>query len=169
MLTIRKEQPKDIDAIRQVNEEAFGQPQEAALVDTLRESCEVFLSLVAELDGKIVGHILFTPVLIETDGEGIEGMGLAPMAVLPEHQRQGVGSMLVTEGLTQLENKGYPFVIVLGHPHYYPRFGFEPASQRDIRSVWNVPDEAFMIVVFDEMRLSGVSGIARYRPEFSGM
>jgi putative acetyltransferase len=167
MVIVRKELFEDIDAIRQINEEAFGQSLEADIVDALRVDCVEFLSFVAEVDGKVVGYILFTPVLIETDGEGIEGAGLAPMAVLPEYQRQGVGSMLVEEGLNLLQETGCPFVVVLGHAHYYSRFGFEPASRYDIRSEWAVPDGSFMIIVFDESQFSGISGVARYRPEFS--
>ena len=95
------------------------------------------------------------------------GMGLAPMAVLPEHQRQGIGSELVRAGLAELRERDCIFVIVLGHPEYYPRFGFEPASKHGIKCEWAVPDEAFMILVFDETHLPEAGGRVRYRPEFS--
>jgi len=111
----------------------------------------------------VVGHVLFSPAEI---GD-VRGMGLAPMAVSPDRQRHGIGSELVHAGLAKLEARGCPFVIVLGHPEYYPRFGFERASARGIRCQWDVPDEAFRILVLDEAAVEGVTGLARYRPEFS--
>jgi len=167
MILIREEKKQDIEVIRQVNNEAFGQPQEAGIVDKLRNNCNPFLSFVAELDSKVVGHILFTPVIIETSKGTVKGMGLAPMAVLPEYQKQGIGSKLVRKGLEKLEEIRCPFVIVLGHSEYYPRFGFVPASHYGIRSEWKVPDEAFMIIVFDKSKLDGISGVAKYQPEFA--
>ncbi len=164
-IEIREEQTGDADAIRRVNTEAFGQPQEAQLVDTLRNNCSDLLSFVA-VDGEdIVGHILFSPAVL---GD-VRGMGLGPMAVMPARQQGGIGSELVRAGHAKLEERGCPFVIVLGHPDYYPRFGFERASARGVRCEWDVPDEAFMLLVLDENTMSGVSGLARYRPEFSEM
>ncbi len=108
-----------------------------------------------------------TPVTIQTKERIITGMGLAPMAVLPEFQHQGIGSQLVKVGLDFVNKAKYPFVIVLGHPTYYPRFGFVPASRYGIKSEYeNVPDEAFMILVFDQASLKDVSGVAKYLPEF---
>jgi len=161
VIEIREEQARDKAGVRRVNTEAFGQPDEAELVDALREQCSGRLSLVA-LDGDdVVGHILFTPATLEH----VEGMGLAPMAVLPSRQRDGTGSKLVCRGLDQLRERGCPFVIVLGHPEYYPRFGFERASLRGIRCKWEAPDEAFMILVIDEAVMAGLSGLAHYRSE----
>ena len=95
-------------------------------------------------------------------------MGLAPMAVLPERQRDGIGSALVEQGLRLLEDRACPFVIVIGHPDYYPRFGFELASKYDITCQWEgVPDEAFMILILDEAAMEGVAGLVRYRDEFN--
>ncbi len=162
-IEIREEQTGDADSIRHLNMEAFGQLQEAQLVDALRNDCSDLLSLVA-VDGQdIVGHILFSPAFL---GD-VRGMGLAPMAVIPARQRDGIGSELVRAGLAKLEERGCPFVIVLGHPDYYPRFGFERASARGVRCEWDVPDEVFMLLVLDEITMSGVSGLARYRPEFA--
>jgi putative acetyltransferase len=167
MISIRPEQPEDIAPIRAVNERAFGQAEEANIVDRLRQSCSNLLSLVATIDGRIVGHILFSPTTIERAGRMVEGMGLAPMAVLPEYQRQGIGTALVKKGLAALPSRSCRFVIVLGHPEYYPRFGFERASKRGIRCPWEgVSDEAFMILVLDESAMKEVSGVARYRGEF---
>ena len=156
-------QTGDADAIRQVNMEAFGQPQEAQLVDALRGSCNDLLSLVAADGDEIVGHILFSPAFVAD----VRGVGLGPMAVSPERQRDGIGSELVRAGLAKLEERGCPFVIVLGHADYYPRFGFERASARGVRCRWDVPDEVFMLLVLDKTAMSGVSGLARYRPEFA--
>ena len=168
MINIRLEKPEDVQQVRSIHERAFRQPTEADAVDRLRLTCPEALSVVAEDDGRIVGHILFTPVIIDSPKRKVEGMGLAPMAVLPKCQRQGIGSKLVEHCLKILRERGCPFVIVLGHPEYYPRFGFVPASTYNLTSQWkNVPDESFMILVFDEEILQGVSGVARYRDEFN--
>jgi putative acetyltransferase len=113
----------------------------------------------------VIGHILFTPVTV--DGSNTVGMGLAPMAVLPSQQRKGIGSQLVRHGLDHLRQTGCPFVIVLGHPEFYPRFGFEPASRYRLGSQWEgVPDEAFMVAVLNADALPKAGGTARYRDEF---
>jgi putative acetyltransferase len=166
MVIIRLERPEDSFQIRHVNELAFGQPAEADLVDKLRRACGGALSLVAEDDGAIVGHILFTPVVV--DGRPALGMGLAPMAVLPGRQRQGIGSQLVRRGLASLRERGCPFVVVVGHPEYYLRFGFEPASKHGFLSQWEgIPDAVFMVLMLDAHAMAGASGVARYRDEFN--
>ena len=165
MIEIRTEEPKDQDSVHRLNLAAFENGSEAAVVDKLRVSCEGYLSFVAVEDGTVVGHILFTSATV--DGCGVVGMGLAPMSVLPSHQRKGIGSQLVRHGLQYLHQSGCPFVIVLGHPGYYPRFGFELASKYRLLSQWEgVPDEAFMALVFDGSTLPKAGGIARYRDEF---
>lgn len=167
MITIRPEQPDDIAAVREINETAFGQPTEAAIVDTLRTACPDAVSLVAVEDDRIVGHIFFSPVFVSAGNEATQGMGLAPMAVLPERQRQGIGSLLVRAGIETLRERNCPFIIVLGHPEYYPRFGFVPASHYGLSCQWDgVPDEAFMALILDEAAVAGISGTARYRDEF---
>jgi putative acetyltransferase len=161
------ERPEDEPQVRAVNEQAFEHPIEADLVDRLRRACPGALSLVAEDGGLIVGHIFFTPVVVGDPEQDVQGMGLAPMAVDPNRWRQGIGSALVERGLEMLRERGCPFVVVLGHPGYYPRFGFVPASGYNLTCQWDgVPDEAFMAIVFDEDALRGVSGVARYRDEF---
>ena len=168
MLTVRQEEPGDAAAIRTINERAFDQPEEANIVDTLRtNSPGLLLSLVAVLDDQVVGHILFSPAKIEATDRLVLGMGLAPMAVLPEHQRQGIGSILVSTGIAALEECGCPFIIVLGHAEYYPRFGFVKASQHGIQCQWDVPDEAFMVLILDGVAMHDASGLARYRDEFN--
>jgi putative acetyltransferase len=164
--TIRAETAADIAHVREINTLAFGQPAEAALVDKLRANCAEAISLVAENDA-VVGHILFTPVTIDKDGPPLVGMGLAPMAVHPDCQRHGIGTELVRRGLDILRERRCPFVVVVGHPEYYPRFGFEPASGRGLVTQWDaIPDDAFMVLVLDETAMAGVSGVARYRAEF---
>jgi putative acetyltransferase len=144
VIIIRPETPADANPVRHVNELAFGQPLEADLVDRLRQTRTDSLSLVAE-DDAVVGHILFTPVVVENAARRVVGMGLAPMAVLPDRQRQGIGSQLVRRGLNILRKRGCPFVVVVGHPEYYPRFGFEPASRHGLASQWEgMPDAAFI-------------------------
>ena len=165
-IAIRDERPEDIEAIRGVNDEAFGQPDEGLIVDRLRENCDDLVSLVALTRGQIVGHILFSPVVLDGPGGMIGGVGLGPMAVLPRYQRLGIGSMLGETGLERIRERDCPFVIVIGHPEYYPRFGFEPASGYGIVSEWDVPDEAFMVLLTDPSRMGGQTGVARYRPEF---
>ncbi len=167
MIKIRQEKPEDIPQIYAVIEKAFKRDAEAKLADKLRQACADHLSLVAEVDGTVVGHIMFTPVLVK-NGKTIPGMGLAPMSVLPSKQRKGIGKLLVKSGVDILREKGCPFIIVLGHPDYYPRFGFQPASRFNIKSQWEeVPDEAFMILVLDDNALQGASGTATFREEFS--
>jgi len=168
MVIIREEQSGDARQIWTVNHRAFGRTEEADLVDQLRQICLDSISRVALLEDRIVGHILFTPVVIQAEERIITGMGLAPMAVLPEFQRQGIGSKLVKAGLELIEKAKYPFVIVLGHLAYYPRFGFVPASRYKIGCEYeNIPDEAFMILVLSRETLDSVSGVAKYRPEFA--
>ena len=164
MISIREETKSDLEAIRKINELAFGQQDEAILVNKLRKTHTNTISLVAIQNEEIVGHILFSPVTISNDDRQITGMGLGPMAVLPDYQKQNIGSTLVQEGLRRLTEQNCPFVVVLGHPKYYPRFGFVPASKYDVRCEWDVPDEVFMIQVFGE---SVLSGLAQYLPEFS--
>ena len=166
MISIRHEKPEDTLLVYSVLERTFKRDAEAKLAEKLRRACADHLSLVADDNGTIVGHIMFTPVLIQNN-KVIQGMGLAPMAVLPSRQRRGIGTLLVQSGLQILKEKGSPFVIVLGYPDYYPRFGFQPASRFNIKSQWDdVPDEAFMILVLDDEAMRNVSGIASFRKEF---
>jgi len=162
LIAIREEQAADIVAIRALNTRTFGQPREAAIVDTIRSNDNALLSLVATADYDVVGHILYSPASI---GD-VRGAALGPMAVLPAFQRQGIGSTLVEHGNQQMKDAGQPFIIVLGHAAFYPRFGFLPGSRRGITCEWNVPDSAFMVLVLDEPRMRGVRGLAKYSDEF---
>jgi putative acetyltransferase len=167
MITIREEQPGDRAAIRNLTTLAFGGACEAQIIDALRSACPGLVSLVAVENGEIIGHILASPVTVEGKKSTISGMGLGPMAVLPERQRHGIGTGLVRHGLARLREEGCLFVVVLGHPDYYPRFGFVPASLYGLTSQWEgVPDEAFMVMIIDDDCMNGVHGIVRYRDEF---
>jgi putative acetyltransferase len=163
---VRLERADDIHAIRAVNLEAFETSLEADLVDALRERAKLILSLVADEDGAIVGHILFSPVSLPGGAE-TRIVGLAPMAVLQARQRQGIGSALVREGLERCREMGYDAVVVLGHPAYYPRFGFLPASRFGIGCEYDVPDEVFMALELVPGALRGKSGTIRYHPAFA--
>lgn len=169
MITVRTENPEDYAEVRRVNEAAFGRPEEATLVEALRAAARPFVSLVAVEGGRVVGHISFSPVSVEGDGAALEGMGLAPMAVLPEYQRRGIGSLLVGEGLRECRRAGHAFVVVLGHPDYYPRFGFRRASERGLRCEYEVPDEAFMVAELRPGALDGVRGVVKYHEAFGSV
>jgi putative acetyltransferase len=162
-IEIREEHPNDLAAIREVHARAFGQDREADIVDALRANNGVLLSLVAVVDGGVVGHVLYSPASLGRVG----GAALAPMAVVPEHQRRGIGRALIERGNRQIQQAGHAFIVVVGHPEYYPRFGFRPASAHGISCEWDVPHNAFMVLPLDVSRMKGTSGIAKYRPEFS--
>ena len=174
-MILRPEEPRDQAAIRHVNEQAFGGTAEANAIDQLRDRGQLTLSLVAaiaaqgERADRVVGHLLFTPIEITTSDRSWPGLGLAPLAVLPEFQRQGIGSALMIEGLAQCRALGHERVIVLGHPDYYPRFGFERASLHNVRFEFEAPDEACLILALQPGALDGVSGVAKYQPEWSGV
>lgn len=166
MIVIRAETIEDQSEIRRVNELAFARPNEADLVDALREKAAPIISLVATLDEKVVGHIFFSPVTVGSERAAITAMGLAPMAVLPEYQNQGIGSQLVREGLKECRRLGHDIVVVLGHPEYYPRFGFVRASLKGLRSEYDVRDEVFMVAELKADALGGRHGLVKYHPEF---
>lgn len=168
---IESEQPEDIEAIHQVNLQAFGRSGEAQVVDSLRENCPVFFSYVARVDGRVVGHVLFSLAhIVQADDWTVSGLGLAPLAVHPKYQGMGIGSALCREGLGRIQPEAYPFVIVLGHPDYYPRFGFERASLYNIRCAYeDIPDEPFMIKILNPGKMAGVKGVAYYRPDFDSV
>ena len=167
MIAVRPEQPGDEAAIRDLNDAAFGQPDESRIIDVLRKSGRVVLSLVAIDGAEIVGHILFTPVTI--DSASVRALGLGPMAVAPAFQRGGVGSTLVREGLRECRRRGYDAVVVVGHPRFYPRFGFRRGSEYGLRSEFDVPDDVFMVAELNTGALSGGTGLVKYAPEFSSL
>lgn len=164
-MKIRPETAADIEAIHRINVDAFETEAEANLVDALRDCGVPLISLVAVTDEKVIGHILFSP-MTDSRGNDIAVAGLAPMAVSPSFQNQGAGSALVKEGLRQCKAAGYQAVVVLGHPDYYPRFGFSPASRFGIRCKYNVPDEAFMAKELVSAAMAGIKGVVNYHPIF---
>jgi putative acetyltransferase len=169
MLVIRPERAGDLDAIRAVNRSAFGQDDEARLVDALRSSPAFVpeLSLVAEIDGVVCGHILFSRIGVRSEAGVVPALALAPMAVDPERQRRGIGSALVRHGLEDARRLGHRVVIVVGHPEYYPRFGFQPASRWGVKALFAVPDEAFLLVELEPG--SARAGAVEYPREFEGV
>ena len=166
LIEIREERAEDIAAVRDLNRRAFGQDQESNIVDALRANEAALLSLVATVNDRVVGHIMYSPVIV---GDSVTGAALGPMAVLPECQRQGIGSKLIEAGNRKLKDAGCPFIIVVGHADYYPRFGFRPASEHGINCEWDVPDDVFMLFVLDQAKMEGVSGLTKYRHEFSSV
>jgi len=164
-MLIRTEKENDRTAVFAVNVSAFETPSEAALVEVLREQARPVVSLVAEDNGNIVGHIMFTPVFLSGYPD-LNVMGLAPLAVAPEHQGKGAGSALVRAGLEQCRQLGFVAVVVLGHPDYYPRFGFSPSSRFGIDSDYDVPEEVFMALELEPEALMGKNGRVKYHAAF---
>ncbi|MHC1782702.1 MAG: GNAT family N-acetyltransferase [Anaerolineaceae bacterium] len=169
MLTIRDESIDDVYGVQWVNSETFETMTESELVDTLRENDAISVSMVADLDGRVVGHILFSEVAIGPHPYSPLTLGLAPMAVLPEMQNRGIGSMLVKEGLERCRQLGAEIVIVLGHPNFYPHFGFEPCTPKGITYNEQVPEDAFMAVELVPGALQKYSGVVHFQPEFEGV
>jgi putative acetyltransferase len=167
MITVRAEQKSDREAVHRINRLAFGQPLEADLVDSIRDGGNAIISLIAaDEDGAVLGHILFSPVTLLPAIPGVRGLGLGPMAVHPDRQRQGIGSMIVRAGLDRARTMGYDFLVLLGHPGYYPRFGFRVAEEAGIRCPYDAPPEAFMVLELTPGCLAGYRGTVRYLPQF---
>ena len=165
-MEIRLEKPGDEEAILFVNERAFEGPGEANLVDALRKRGGVALSMVAIENDQVIGHILFSPVTIGGANRSLQAVGLGPMAVLPSHQRRGLGSQLLQSALDKCRQLGHDAVVVVGHPEFYSRFGFVPAKRHNLRCEFEVDDEAFMVLALRESALQGIEGLVRYPPEF---
>ena len=164
---IRRETSADYEAIRHVNCVAFGQDAEARLIDLLRDGGYIRLSLVAEQTGRVIGHILFSEMSIITEEGTVPALALAPMAVLPEYQNQGVGSVLVRRGLDECREGGHRIVMVVGHPRFYPRFGFSPELARRLESPYT--GEAFMALELVAGALHDVTGRVVYPPPFASV
>lgn len=169
-LIIREETAQDLAGITRVNELAFDRSGEARAVIDLRVRGAITLSLVAIIAEQVVGHLLFSPVNIRSAAGNSDArvVGLGPLAVLPAYQSRGIGSKLCSAGLEECAQRGFAAVFVLGHPAYYPRFGFKPAGQLGFTCQWDVPEEAFMVKIFERRALAG-GGVVYYAPEFNGL
>lgn len=167
-MEIRLETPDDAPAVQRVNEAAFGRADEAHLVNRLRDRAGSYIALVAIDGGEVVGHIAFSLVTVDSSRPGFSALGLAPMAVVPDRQRRGIGSALIREGIAACRAAGADAVFVLGHPDYYSRFGFEPAAAHEIGNEYGASAEAFMVLELAADALSGVTGTARYDPALAG-
>jgi len=168
---IRSEMPEDIPAIFEVNYQAFAHYDEARLVDTLRDE-KVFnpeLSLVAVHGDRIIGHIMFPPITIESPEAITPAIALAPLVVHPDFQCLGVGSALIEEGLNVCRTLGHRIVIVVGHPGYYPRFGFRSARANGILAPFSVDDDVFMVLALDPAALEGIQGMVKYPAAFDSI
>ncbi len=167
-MLIRVETEIDQESVRAVNTAAFATLVEGDLVDALRKLAQPFISMVAEKRGEIIAHIAFSPASLLGHPD-VKVMGLGPMAVLPDHQRQGIGSALVNAGLERCTELGCDLVVVLGHPEYYPRFGFSPATRFGIDSEYDVPAEVFMALELQPDALGGRTGTVQYHAAFSDL
>ncbi|MDU5110211.1 MAG: N-acetyltransferase [Clostridium sp.] len=173
MLTIREEEIKDYNEVKKVVEESFktaefSDKDEHNLVRRLRNSNEFIkeLSLIAEEENEILGYVLLTKALIKGESTSYETLALAPLAVLPKHQKSGIGKNLMNKAIERAKELGYKSIVVLGHENYYPKFGFEKASKYGVKAPFEVPDEAFMILELLPGGLNGVSGIVKYSKAF---
>jgi len=165
-MNIRTEKPSDFDKIWSINAEAFETEDEANLVNALRDSGVSYISLVAEENDELVGHVLFTIVELTGDDAGLKLMGLAPMSVVPKQQNKGIGSLLVKAGIKQCVSKDFDAVVVRGHPEYYPKFGFVPSVKYAISSEYEVPDDTFMVLELKKDSLRGKQGVIKYHEAF---
>jgi putative acetyltransferase len=164
---VREERAEDADTVREILVAAFGREAEARLVDRLNASGKVVSSLVAEEQGRILGHVLFSR--IEIGQAGLPGLSLAPLAVLPAFQRLGIGSALVSAGLQRLRVVGHARVVVVGDPAYYPRFGFVSASRFGLKCPFPAPDDSFMAIALARDAFRDAAGPVGYGPEYDDL
>ncbi len=167
MVTIRPEQPADIPAVRRVHEAAFPTRAEADLVDRVRADGKAAVSLIAQDDGNVIGHALFSPVTFDP-AAAVTAFALAPMAVMPGHEKHAVGRRLVQNGLAECHAQGACLVVVLGEPDYYGRFGFERASRHGLRNEFGAEEE-FMVFLLDARAHPTPGTVVKYSPEFSDL
>ncbi len=163
-LVVRDERPDDREAVFATHAAAFERPDEAELVDRIRANGHARIALVAELETVLVGHILFSPVTLQCADGAVDGLGLAPLAVAPANQRAGIGGALVRAGLARCRALATPYVVVLGHPEYYPRFGFTNASAHHVDNEYGAT-EAFQVLELVPGGLPARGGLALYGPE----
>lgn len=172
-MILRQEEEKDHQKVFEVIEKAFknaeySDHQEHFLVEKLRKSDAFIpeLSIVAEIDGEIVGHILFTKIKVENDSTSFESLALAPVSVLPEFQNKGIGGLLINYGHTLAKDLGYTSVILIGHENYYPKFGYEKTTNFGISFPFDIPEENGMAIALTENGLENINGVVKYPKEF---
>lgn len=170
-LEVRVEKIKDHESVRRVNMIAFGRKAESELVDSIRNTDAFIseLSLVAVLRDRIIGHLLISKVQIESNDHSEEILSLAPISVIPEYQRMGVGTKLIESALIKCGSLGYPALVVLGNPKFYTKFGFKEASKYEIKSHYNIPSEAYMVLFYDDSKIGSVKGFVKYPKEFDNI
>ncbi|MBK8899901.1 MAG: N-acetyltransferase [Anaerolineaceae bacterium] len=168
-IVIRPETAVDAEKVYEVEAAAFGRPAEAELVQKLQQSGVDTISLVALLDDEVVGHIFFSPVTVKSEEAEFTAVALGPVAVAPDHQNKGVGDALCRQGLAACKEAGYELAFVLGHPTYYPRFGFTSSAPFGLRCQFDVSDEVFMVLELVPGALQGKQGTVYYHPLFSGV
>ncbi|MBI2565463.1 MAG: N-acetyltransferase [Candidatus Schekmanbacteria bacterium] len=166
-IDIRISTPAAASGVAAVEEAAFGRRNEARLVAALQARGLAVVDLVAVDRNRVVGHILFSPVTVDGAAPGSSALGLGPVAVAPDRQRQGIGKLLVTAGLAACRRAHGDIVVVLGHPEYYPRFGFRPAAAAGLRLPFPVPEPAFMVLELTPGSLARCQGVVSYAPDFA--
>jgi len=169
MSLIREERPEDAEAVHAVLVAAFGRVAEARLVERLRASARIVCAMVAEEKGRVLGHVVFSRIAVESGNSETPVLALAPLAVMPAFQRLGIGSALVSAGLARCRELGHARVVVLGESAYYGRFGFVPASRFGLKCPFPVPEEAFMAIELEPDAFAQVSGVVRYGHEFDDL
>ncbi|MBU8922225.1 MAG: N-acetyltransferase [Bacteroidales bacterium] len=170
-MKVRPELEKDFNTIRSITRAAFDNEEEPDLIEAIRESSYYIpeLSLVAETGGKVTGYIMFSRINVVGDNGDMEVLSLAPMAVIPDMQNRGIGSRLLRKGIEKCRELGHRIIIVIGHPEFYPRFGFVPARDAGFEVPFDVPDEAFMVTGLVDDALEGVGGMVIFSPPFDGL
>lgn len=169
MSLIREERPEDAEAVHALLVAAFGREAEARLVERLHASGRIVCAMVAEQKGRVLGHVVFSRIAIESGDGEIPALALAPLAVMPAFQRLGVGSALVSAGLERCRMEQHARVLVVGEPAYYGRFGFVPASRFGLKCPFPAPEEAFMAIELEPAAFTQVSGVVRYGHEFEDL
>ena len=169
MSLIREERPEDAESVHALLFAAFGREAEARLVERLRASGRIVWAMIAEEKGRVLGHVVFSRIAIESGDGEIPVLALAPLAVMPAFQRLGVGSALVSAGLERCRMERHARVLVLGEPVYYGRFGFVPASRFGLKCPFPAPEEAFMAIELEPGAFAQVSGVVRYGHEFDDL
>ena len=166
---IEAETETDYDQIRKVHIQAFNGEAEATLVEKLRTTPKYIreLSLVARHRNQVIGHVLFYPIKIKTNKKKCDSLALAPVSVIPKFQNRKIGTTLIQKGLEKAKKLGFKSVIVIGHPEYYPRFGFQTASKYGITAPFKVPDNALLALELQKNALKNCNGTIRYPTQYN--